>query len=243
MDVYDLFGACESVASFLDTLTNWYIRRSRDRFWEGDQDAIDTLHTALVTLCQVAAPLLPLVSDHVYGGLVGDRGRPRQRAPDRLAERRAVPVRRRICTPAWRRSAMPFDAVVAPQGARVSGSVSRSPRRWWRPRRRLLAAHIDILRDELNVKDVELDDGGRPLRFARNSCSTRRPSGRASAGGCSRSSRPTRPATGRSTEIGPMVGGVELAAGRVRLPARVGGGRSGRDPEVFRWARRARYRA
>ncbi len=71
MDVYDLYGACESVASFLDTLTNWYIRRSRDRFWSGDQDAIDTLHTALVTLCQVAAPLLPLVTDHVHAGLTG----------------------------------------------------------------------------------------------------------------------------------------------------------------------------
>ena len=43
MDEYDLFGACEAVATFLDTLTNWYIRRSRDRFWAGDQDAIDAL--------------------------------------------------------------------------------------------------------------------------------------------------------------------------------------------------------
>ena len=65
MDDYDLFGACQNVVEFVDTLTNWYIRRSRDRFWAGDQDAIDTLHTALVTLCQVAAPLLPLVTEHV----------------------------------------------------------------------------------------------------------------------------------------------------------------------------------
>ncbi len=71
LDAYDLFGACEAVSGYLDTLTNWYIRRSRDRFWDGDQDAIDTLHTALVTLCQVAAPLLPLVTEHVYAGLTG----------------------------------------------------------------------------------------------------------------------------------------------------------------------------
>ena len=71
MDAYDLFGACESVAGYLDTLTNWYIRRSRDRFWDGQQDAIDTLHTALTTLCQVAAPLLPLVTEQVYAGLTG----------------------------------------------------------------------------------------------------------------------------------------------------------------------------
>ena len=52
MDDYDLFGACQNVVEFVETLTNWYIRRSRDRFWAGDQDAIDTLHTALVTLCR-----------------------------------------------------------------------------------------------------------------------------------------------------------------------------------------------
>ena len=74
MDVFDLFGACEQVATFLDTLTNWYIRRSRDRFWAGDQDAVDTLHTALVTLCQVAAPLLPLVTEHIHDGLTGNGG-------------------------------------------------------------------------------------------------------------------------------------------------------------------------
>ena len=52
MDAYDLFGACDAVRAFLDALTNWYIRRSRDRFWAGDQDAIDALHTVLVTLAQ-----------------------------------------------------------------------------------------------------------------------------------------------------------------------------------------------
>ncbi|MFM8650325.1 MAG: isoleucine--tRNA ligase, partial [Actinomycetota bacterium] len=43
LDAYDLFAACASVRDFLDVLTNWYIRRSRDRFWAGDQAAIDTL--------------------------------------------------------------------------------------------------------------------------------------------------------------------------------------------------------
>ena len=47
MDAYDLFGACARVRSFVDVLTNWYIRRSRQRFWDGDHDAIDTLHTVL----------------------------------------------------------------------------------------------------------------------------------------------------------------------------------------------------
>jgi isoleucyl-tRNA synthetase len=54
MDDYDLFAACGQIRSFLDALTNWYVRRSRDRFWSGDQDAVDTLHTCLTTLCRVA---------------------------------------------------------------------------------------------------------------------------------------------------------------------------------------------
>jgi isoleucyl-tRNA synthetase len=71
LDAYDLFSACSAIRDFLDVLTNWYIRRSRDRFWSGDVDAVDTLHTVLETLCRVAAPLLPLVTDEVYRGLTG----------------------------------------------------------------------------------------------------------------------------------------------------------------------------
>jgi isoleucyl-tRNA synthetase len=73
MDDYDLFAACGHLRSFLDALTNWYVRRSRDRFWEGDQAAIDTLHTVLDIVCRVAAPLLPLTTEAVYQGLTGAR--------------------------------------------------------------------------------------------------------------------------------------------------------------------------
>jgi isoleucyl-tRNA synthetase len=76
------------VTSYLDALTNWYIRRSRDRFWrslgDGDDqaaadarqdkaDAYDTLHTVLVTLCKVAAPLLPFLTEEVFRGLTDER--------------------------------------------------------------------------------------------------------------------------------------------------------------------------
>ena len=61
-----------SVRTFLDALTNWYVRRSRERFWAGDPEALDVLWTVLTTLCQVAAPLLPLTTEAVYRGLVGD---------------------------------------------------------------------------------------------------------------------------------------------------------------------------
>jgi isoleucyl-tRNA synthetase len=57
------------VRTYLDVLTNWYIRRSRDRFWEGDPDAIDTLHTVLSTFTRLIAPLLPLIADEIHVGL------------------------------------------------------------------------------------------------------------------------------------------------------------------------------
>ena len=72
MDAFDLFGACASIRSFLDALTNWHIRRSRERFWNNDEGAFDVLWTVLTTLCQVAAPLLPLTTEAVYRGLTGE---------------------------------------------------------------------------------------------------------------------------------------------------------------------------
>jgi isoleucyl-tRNA synthetase len=78
---YDLADATQSITGFLDALTNWYVRRSRDRFWRpitGDEtedrdkrDAYDTLHTVLETLCRLCAPLLPLLTERVYRGLTG----------------------------------------------------------------------------------------------------------------------------------------------------------------------------
>ena len=73
MDQYDIFNACQQVRIFLDVLTNWYIRRSRDRFWKGDREAIDTLHTVLQVLTRIAAPLLPLTTEKIYKELTGKR--------------------------------------------------------------------------------------------------------------------------------------------------------------------------
>jgi len=76
MDAFDIAGACESVRVFLDVLTNWYVRRSRDRFWAASAastDAVDTLHTVLEVVARVAAPLLPLTTEEVWRGLTGGR--------------------------------------------------------------------------------------------------------------------------------------------------------------------------
>jgi isoleucyl-tRNA synthetase len=73
LDEYDISGACASVRSFLDALTNWYVRRSRDRFWSGDRDAFDTLYTVLETVSRVVAPLAPMVAEEIWRGLTGGR--------------------------------------------------------------------------------------------------------------------------------------------------------------------------
>ncbi len=72
LDAYDLFAACQHVRSYLDVLTNWYVRRSRSRFWQGDHDAIDTMHTVMSVVTRAVAPLLPLVAEAIYQGMNGE---------------------------------------------------------------------------------------------------------------------------------------------------------------------------
>lgn len=73
MDEYAVADACETTRGFLDVLTNWYIRRSRDRFWGDNAEAFDTLYTVLETVCRAVAPLLPLTTEEVWRGLTGER--------------------------------------------------------------------------------------------------------------------------------------------------------------------------
>ena len=73
MDAYDIAGACESVRLHLDLLTNWYVRTQRQRYWDEDADAFDTLWTALEALLRVMAPLAPLVTEEIWRGLTGGR--------------------------------------------------------------------------------------------------------------------------------------------------------------------------
>jgi isoleucyl-tRNA synthetase len=153
LDAYDLFSACSGVRDFLDVLTNWYIRRSRDRFWEGDQDAIDTLHTVLEILCRVSAPMLPLLSDTIYSGLTGDGSvhltdwpSPAE-LPNDVELVRAMDRVREVCSVALsirkahsRRVRLPLSEL----------SVSH-------PDSAQLASFIDIIADEVNVKKVTLE--------------------------------------------------------------------------------------
>ena len=77
LDDYEIANACDSTRSFLDVLSNWYIRRSRERFWAADgnvdEAAFDTLYTVLETVARCAAPLLPLTTEEIWRGLTGER--------------------------------------------------------------------------------------------------------------------------------------------------------------------------
>ncbi len=68
---FAIADACVKVAEYIDALTNWYIRNSRDRFWNEDEQAFNTLYTALETLCRVMAPLAPMETETVWRGLTG----------------------------------------------------------------------------------------------------------------------------------------------------------------------------
>ncbi|GAT73418.1 isoleucyl-tRNAsynthetase [Microbacterium sp. HM58-2] len=149
----DSTTAAARLRDFAEVLTNWYIRRSRDRFWEGaSTEAFDTLYTVLETLCRVAAPLVPLISERVWQGLTGGRSVHLQDWPDADAFPAADEIR---------------DAMDA---VRELSSVGNALRKKEKLRVRLPLARLtvvsplastlgqfeDILRDELNVKSVEL---------------------------------------------------------------------------------------
>ncbi|WP_144627383.1 isoleucine--tRNA ligase [Arthrobacter woluwensis] len=73
LDSYDISDACDALREYLDMLTNWYVRRSRQRFFDENTDAFDALYTALETVARAAAPLLPLVAEEIWRGLTGGR--------------------------------------------------------------------------------------------------------------------------------------------------------------------------
>jgi isoleucyl-tRNA synthetase len=77
MESYDMMRATRAFASFIDNLSNWYIRRSRKRFWKSEDDsdkanAYQTLHTVLVTLAKLMAPFTPFIAEEIYRNLTGE---------------------------------------------------------------------------------------------------------------------------------------------------------------------------
>ena len=166
-EAFDIAGACESVRTFLDVLTNWYVRRSRERFWAqgvtdgnvepGTADAFDTLYTVLETLLRVAAPLLPLVTEEIWRGLTGGRSVHLTDWPsvDELPADESLVARmdlvRDVCSAgsalrkaARLRNRLPLaELVVVADGESVTGFT-------------------DLVADELNLKSVRVVAPGSP---------------------------------------------------------------------------------
>jgi isoleucyl-tRNA synthetase len=71
LDGFDATGGGRAIAEFVEDLSNWYVRRSRRRFWEGDAAAFATLHEALVTVSRLLAPFTPFIADEIYDNLDG----------------------------------------------------------------------------------------------------------------------------------------------------------------------------
>ena len=159
MDKYDIPGACSLIEDFLEILTNWYIRRNRRRFWKSEsdsdkKDAYDTLFTVLVTVCRMAAPLLPFVTESIYRNLTGERSvhltdwpEPGELSMNEETLHRMDAVRR-VCSLGHAvrnqsriRVRQPLPEVL------LAGKDAH-----------LAEGYTDIIRDELNVKNVGFTD-------------------------------------------------------------------------------------
>ena len=150
---YESFLTVEVVRSFeefVDDLSNWYIRRSRRRFWDGDEVALRTLWHALVQGVRVIAPVMPFLAEHLWRNLVPDgaesaflAGWPEEREHDEELLREIAETRRVVRL-----------GHIARQSA---GLKVRQPlRRLVVEGARLSDEHAAEIRDELRVKEVEL---------------------------------------------------------------------------------------
>ena len=106
--------------AFVDDVSNWYIRRSRRRFWDGDETALRTLWFALVQGLRVISPVMPFLAEHLWQALVARRRRRRARAPSSspAGPRRARPTPRYLAEVAELRSVV---------DARAPGARRRRP--------------------------------------------------------------------------------------------------------------------
>jgi isoleucyl-tRNA synthetase len=156
-DALNIAAGCDATRNFLELLSNWYIRRSRDRFWDGDSPqslaAFDTLYTVLESTCRAVAPLLPLTAEEIWRGLTGERSvhltdwptaRPESEA-DLVATMDRV---REVCSTA--------SALRKAEGLRVRLPLTRLT--VVADDAAALAPFAALITDELNVRDLVLTD-------------------------------------------------------------------------------------
>ena len=158
LEAYDTQRAGKLLSAFVDDLSNWYVRRSRRRFWQGDKAALRTLHEVVETVTRLMAPLTPFITERVWQDLIvaGLPGRPRVRAPGLLAGGGPVRDRPGAVAGRWSWSAAWWSWAAPRAPSRASRPASRSPARWSRRRAstsldRELHAQIT---EELNVSSL-----------------------------------------------------------------------------------------
>ena len=161
---YKITETARALDDFVDELSNWYVRRSRARFWVKDmpQDKINaymTLYTALVTLCKAAAPMIPFMTEDIYQNLVRsiDKDAPEsihlcnfptydEKLIDKELEKNMEEV---------------LDIVVLGRACRNTANIkNRQPigTMFVKAPETLGEYYVDIIEDELNVKKVEFTD-------------------------------------------------------------------------------------
>ncbi len=205
MDDFDVWAACEIVRGYLDMLTNWYVRRSRRRFWDGGaetHETFDVLYTCLEAFCRVA----PRAAVHGRGDLPRTHRQP-LRPPRGLPGCLRVPGRRR---PRRRDGSHPrhqFDRLVGAQGQPPAGAPAAQPPR----RRQRRASGVRVHRDHRRraqrqggrIARPRRGGGKEASRSPRTSSSTPVPRDRVWASRSRPRSRARRPGTGRSAPTAP----------------------------------------
>jgi isoleucyl-tRNA synthetase len=158
LDAFDATGGAREIATFVDDLSNWYVRRSRRRFWEGDPRAFATLRESLVTVAQLLAPFTPFVADEIYDNLDGALGSVHLTDWPRVG---AEGVRDLELEAAM---ATAREAVALGLRARAGAKIGlRRPLREavvvaGGRERAQLESMTDVVRDELNVKSLRFVD-------------------------------------------------------------------------------------
>ena len=166
MDAYDNYGACTQVNAFVDALSNWYVRRSRDRFWSGEAtgdktDAYWTLYECLVTTAKLVAPFVPFLSDAIWQNLAvgcfGDRVLESVHlcdfpvsdgnVIDELLSQRMADVREIVSL--GRSARMGAKLKVRQPLAKVEVILADTTHQAW------LEEHAELIAEELNVKQVD----------------------------------------------------------------------------------------
>ncbi|HEY8078960.1 MAG TPA: class I tRNA ligase family protein, partial [Labilithrix sp.] len=166
LDAYDVYSATQKIASFVDALSNWYVRRSRERFWKSGFDddkraAYETLYTSLVTLAGVMAPFTPYMADAMYKNLVKGGAEsvhltdfPKADASlvDRTLSQTIASVRDLVSLGLQVRTAAKLKVR---QPLSVAKVILADPAGHDR-----LAPYVEMMKDELNVLTVELVSKG-----------------------------------------------------------------------------------